>query len=247
MQWRLGSTLSRLPTSAEQPVNYSEFRRLLLDALRDEDFDVLPIVDSLDTDSLDRTCSVPVAARQQLTPPFHAGAEVSFRWRAVHSARFATTEEDFLSEIVDRDRAERMNTERPWVRVDMNLRASTPWGKPIRMASPEKLSRWRHELRVRLDEIERLLPEDEVEETASGELAYLAYKGEPQITVTSDADGNLLLSRIVLESFVAVHPPRVWDDPERPEDDEVHVEVEQMAKRLRAALYAWGEALDHLV
>lgn len=40
--------------------------------------------------------------------------------------------------------------------------------------------------------------------------------------------------------------PRAWDDPERERDGDPHEQITTMFERLRVALSAWGEAVDHL-
>jgi hypothetical protein len=40
--------------------------------------------------------------------------------------------------------------------------------------------------------------------------------------------------------------PCKWDDPDRESDDDPHEQLTAIFKRVKAALYAWGEVMDHL-
>ncbi len=61
-----------------------------------------------------------------------------------------------------------------------------------------------------------------------------------------DARGALLLEGVEVSAWQAINLPRIWDDPERDEDPPPDHELERMFARVRGALYAWLEALDHL-
>lgn len=80
---------------------------------------------------VDRTAETVVAPLGQDVEPFHVGATMSWRWDSLNTARTATTEEDMLTELLGREGGGRVKTERPWLRVDVTLRASLPHGKPI--------------------------------------------------------------------------------------------------------------------
>jgi hypothetical protein len=79
--------------------------------------------------------------RAQRTGPFHVTAELSWRWDALQTARTATREEDVLEELLGRD-GYYLVTERPWLRVDVTLRASLPLDSPLPMPGAEAWRRW---------------------------------------------------------------------------------------------------------
>ena len=177
--------------------------------------------------------------------PFFVTALLSWRWDALKSARTATTDEDLLREIHGREETEDLNTEQPWLRVDLRLRATLPWGQPIAMPSSTVLAGWIQELTGRLERFEPLLPEQIARETSEGLLEVLAWKGDPTLDASCDADGGLLLHGVTLEAWHALDLPRRWDDPDKvdpyPDDD-----LARLLAHVRGGLVAWVDCLDHL-
>jgi len=57
---------------------------------------------------------------RQDAPPFHTSAAIEWRWGALATARTATTEEDMLTELLGREDAHDVETERAWLRVDID-------------------------------------------------------------------------------------------------------------------------------
>jgi len=60
------------------------------------------------------------------------------------------------------------------------------------------------------------------------------------------------VERIVAEGEVRGPLPaaaqcRQWDDPNHPRDDDPDEQLAAMFKRVKAALFAWGEMVDHLL
>ena len=127
------------------------------------------------------------------------------------------------------------------------LNANLPHGKPLPMPSQERRARWIDEAMSRLDRVERLLPKETVAEDAHGRLAVLAWQSDPVIKATCDAHGALLLEGVELAAWQSIHLPRIWDDPDREEDPPPDQDLARMFARIRGSLYAWMEALDHLV
>jgi hypothetical protein len=66
---------------------------------------------------------------------------LSWRWDALQTARTATREEDVLEELLGRD-GYNLVTERPWLRVDVTLRATLPLDSPLPMPGAEAWRRW---------------------------------------------------------------------------------------------------------
>ncbi len=85
----------------------------------------------------------------QRAGPFHITAELSWRWDALQTARTAIREEDVLEELLGRD-GYYLVTERPWLRVDVTLRANLPLDSPLPMPGAEAWRRWVAEVTARL-------------------------------------------------------------------------------------------------
>lgn len=64
--------------------------------------------------------------------------------------------------------------------------------------------------------------------------------------MTCNAIGELRLEAISVSAFQMIDLPRKWDDPERDPDDDPHEQLRAMFARVRAALHARGEVMDHL-
>lgn len=73
------------------------------------------------------------AIRRPARRAVHISAALEYRWDALQTARTATTEEDMLQELLGLDRTRKPRTEKPWLRVDVTLRASTVWSKEIEL------------------------------------------------------------------------------------------------------------------
>lgn len=79
--------------------------------------------ETLDLRSTDRTVTVyvePIA--RDIGRPFHVSGAISWRWDAFKTARMATREEDLLAELLGRENVDAVETERPWLRIDIDLR-----------------------------------------------------------------------------------------------------------------------------
>jgi hypothetical protein len=200
----------------------------------------------IDTSALGRRYTVSVEPLGgQDAEPFFVTARLAWRWSALHAARTATTEEDMLSAVIGRENVDDIRSEPPWLRVDVRLRASLPWGKPVPMPSSESLARWIGEVSGRLERIEPLVPEETVRETPDGLLEVLAWRGAPRLECATNAKGELQLHSVALESWQALALPRRWDDPDKADPDPAW-QLGDLFARLRAALLGWMESLDHL-
>lgn len=238
----------RASDPCEVPMKYEEFRTAFVNAVHESRLPVIGFpTETLDLGSLARTCEVGVEplARQD-AKPFHTSASIEWRWDALQTARTDTTEEDMLTELLGREDAHDVGTERPWLRVDTTLRASLLMGQPIPMPKAATWARWAREAVERLEQIERLVPDEAVREGHNGMPKILAWQGEPTVEATCGADGELRLAGITLSAWQSIELPRVWDDPERDPDDHPAEQLAAMFARVRAALHAWTEVLDHL-
>jgi hypothetical protein len=231
-------------------MNYDEFKAAFLGALTESGLPavgMVPAAEILDLRSTDRTVTVYVEPiGREIGEPFHVSGAISWRWDALITARTATREEDVLAELLGREDADAVETERPWLRIDIKLRAGLEFGKSIPMPPPSTWAKWSREAIGRLENIERLVSEDVTRETPEGRHAILAWQGDPEIKVTCSPVGGLRLEAISLSAFQVIELPRQWDDPEREPDDDPREQLVAMFRRVKAALYAWGEVMDHL-
>lgn len=58
--------------------------------------------------------------------------------------------------------------------------------------------------------------------------------------------GELRLDSLTISAFQGIDLPRRWDDDEREPDDSPDELLAQLFARVKSALYAWGEVMDHL-
>ncbi|MEO7590103.1 MAG: hypothetical protein ABI134_02720, partial [Byssovorax sp.] len=162
-------------------MRYEEFKAAWDEVLRKSR---LPLFgrgeEHLDLRSMERRCEVyvePIGG--QAVKPFHVTAALSWRWKSELTARSDTTEEDLLTALLGREGTDEIATDRPWLRVDIVLRASTPYGKPLPLPNRPAWARWVRETMGRLERIEPIVPEDNVREADDGRLEILAWQGEP--------------------------------------------------------------------
>lgn len=204
--------------------------------------------ESLDLRSMDRRCQVYVEPLGgQHVEPFYITATLSWRWTAELTARTATTEEDLLRSLLGREDFDEIETERPWLRVDITLTASTPYGKPLPMPTKPVWTKWVREAMGRLERIEPVIPEENVREADDGQLEILAWRGEPVVKAVCTAEGELKLESAELGAWQAIELPRQWDDSRRKPDEPPHRQLREMFERVRSALHAWMEVTDHLL
>lgn len=230
-------------------MDYDAFKAGFLEALAESELPTIgfvPAKEELDLRALDRTCTVYVepigGARDQR---FHVSAAISWRWGVAQTARTRSTEEDLLTQLLGREGAEGTQTEPPQLRVDISLQASLEFGKSLPMPGPEAWRAWSEEAVERLETIERLMPEEVVFETG-GLPEIRAWQGDPEIQLTCTRIGELRLESIALKAFQMIALPRSWDDPDRERDDDPRDQLAAMFRRVKAALMAWVDVMDHL-
>jgi hypothetical protein len=231
-------------------MNYEQFKELWTWALRESGLlimGVAPIEESLDLQSTDRNCkSLVYLPGDHRVTQFHVSAALEFRWDALQTARTRYTEEDMVRQLFGVDRGQYPRTEVPWVRVDVMLRASTEWGKELPLPAAEVWKNWARETLGRLENIEPLLPIEQVRENRKGNLEILAVRSEPELNVLCKPDGSLALRGVEVAAWQAISLPRKWDDSSRKPDKGPHDQLAALFRRLKASLHGWTEALDHL-
>lgn len=233
-------------------MRYEDFKLAWDEALRESRLPVIGGVhggeESLDLRSMDRHYQLYVEPLGgQDVKPFHVTATLSWRWSTTQTARSRSTEEDLLTELLGREGSWEIETEPPWLRVDIALGASAPYGKPLPLPSKAIWAKWVREAMGRLESIEPVIPEENVREADDGQLEILAWRGEPVIKAVCAADGELKLEQVELSAWQAIVLPRQWDGSDREPDEHPHRQLREMFQRVRSALHAWMEVMDHLV
>jgi hypothetical protein len=229
-------------------MTYDEFREAWLLALREsrlQIFGVNALEESLALRAMARIGESIVGPYPQ-ADPFTVCAKFQWRWDALNTARTATCEEDLLTELVGRDEAARMRTQRPWLRVDISLHASLPMGSPMPLPSKAKWSNWTSDVMHTLASRTPIVPAETSREDRRGRLAILTYQGEPEAEVRCGRDGELKLAALEVAAWQAIELARKWDDPSRRPDEGVDSQLDQMFARVKAALGAWAELTIHL-
>lgn len=198
--------------------------------------------ETMDLNTMDRGYSIRLGlGAHQSAEPFTVTCKLRWRWSALLSARTASTEEDLLTELHGRDEAADMDTERPWLRVEVMLFASLPWGESSPL--PSKAT-WKRFVAEVSEKVAPLFPVEQVEFNEG--TAVLGWCGEPVAKVQCETGGELLLSSVELDAWQSVLLPRKWDDPDRKPDPDPAEELVALAGRLREAMMAWGEAVKVL-
>lgn len=229
-------------------MRYEDFRAAFEDALRESKLEMIGLWgdETLDLRSMSRRYEVGVLPLGgQDAEPFHVAAKLFFRWRALHTARTNTREEDVLAQMFGRDEVYDLETKQPWLRIDIELHANLPWGKPLPMPSKAAWSAWVREVMGRLEDIEPLTSTDKARQNEEGNLEILAWQDVPKAEVMCSETGELLLEGVSISAFQTMETPRIFDDPER-SDEPPHEQLRAMFSRVRASMSAWMQALDNL-
>lgn len=230
-------------------MRYEEFRSAWDDALRESKLSMIGLwgEETLNLRTTSRSYEVHVEPFDgQDAEPFFVAATMSFRWDALNTARTATREEDMLIEVFGREAAYDLDTERPWLRIDIKLNAALTHGKPIPMPPTQAWAKWIQETMGRLEDVEPLTPDEKVRENDEGNLEILAWQGTPTARVSCTPEGDLLLEAVSISAMQLMHTPRIFDNPNKEPDEPVYGQLQEMFHRVRASLLAWMQALDHL-
>lgn len=216
-------------------VKYQEFKVMFRRALEQEQLlGWESHEDRLNLESMSRTHeSFLGGIANQDAEPIHVSCRIHWTWDALQSARTATIEEDVLTELFGREEAHALDTEVPWLRVDVALRGSLPMDSPMVMPHSRTWKRWQREV---ADKVITLMAVDESPE--SWPIPSFHF-GDPSGSFVVSADGELALSEVSLESWHGIFLPRVWDDPDRDPDPDPSLQVGLFAMRLRRAIEAW--------
>ncbi len=228
-------------------MNYEEFKRGWLAALRESDlrvFGVDPLRELIDLASTDRIGETLVESYGH-PEPFTVTAKLGWRWHALLSARTETSEEDMLVELFGRETSSRPRTRRPWLRVDIQLQASLMVGDPMPLPSRATWAAWTRDVMQTLESKTPLIPAEPVRE-ARGNLEILGWQGEPEAEVVCERDGEIKLHAVTVHAWQALELARKWSDSSRRADAGVDKQLVEMFARIAAALRAWAELTIHL-
>jgi len=229
-------------------MTYDEFREAWLRALRESGlqiFSVDALQESLELRAMDRI-GESIVGPYPRSDPFTVCAKFRWRWDALNTARTATCEEDLLTQLFGRHEAERMRTQRPWLRVDISLHASLPMGSPMPLPSKAKWAVWASDVIHTLASRTPIVPAEPFREGRRGQLEILAYQGGPEAEVHCGRDGELKLAALEVAAWQAIELARNWSDSSRRPDKGVGEQLDQMFARVKAALGAWTELTIHL-
>ncbi|MFZ5890013.1 MAG: hypothetical protein ACOY0T_03010 [Myxococcota bacterium] len=203
--------------------------------------------ETLDTRTLDRSHTVYVEPLGcQDARAFHVSATLSWSWHALHTARATTRDDDVLTEMLGRDGAEGLETEKPYIRVDIKLTARAPYGQPLPMPSKAAWANWAPETMGRLETTEPLAPNPDTRVNRMGMLEILAWKEQPKVTAVCAPTGDLLLEAVEISAGQIVELPRVRDGSDETPDSGPDDELAELFSRVRASLTAWMQAVDQL-
>jgi hypothetical protein len=225
-------------------MNYEQFRAVWNQALTEAGVGphLFPPAETVDLGNMDRTYQVYIhLPPSQEVKPFHVTARLSWTWDALQAARTATTEEDALMLFLGDERRWE-DTERPWLRVDVRLRATLPRGSTLPLPQP---TRWRDWLADVNERLEPLLSTGW--ETGDDELIVLAHRGEPEAEVRLAADGQLSLARVSLSAWEGINLPRQWDDPDRQRDEHPYDQLADFIERVWEAMEEWNQSSARLL
>lgn len=235
-------------------MNYDDFKAAFQAALAESGLPVMGLAEEkLDLRSLDRIYGVVVEPiGGQDLEPFQVTATIRWHWRALQTARTVTSEQDVVQLLfgqqgkVRKGKVRRLVPDKPILRVDIMLYASRAWGAAIPLPAPALWRSWAHEVMTRLDKMERVVPAQLTRRTAGGGVVVVGWHGEPVAEVGVAPDGSLTLLAVVLNALQTLEVPRALDESEH-EDEHPHRQLGEMFGRVRSALHAWKESLDHLL
>jgi hypothetical protein len=229
-------------------MDYDSFRAAWASALRRSGLrriDLNP-TETIDVRSLQRsheTVIEPLGGQD--AEPFHVAATVAFDWDALNETRGQHGDDAVLVELVGRDVAPDLLTARRSVRVALTLRARGPYGHPLPMPGPAAWQKWVRETLGRLEDVEPLLPAERWRKEPGGAGDVLAWRGEPKATIVCLPSGELRLEAVETTAGQLIELPRISIDGDEP-SGRTEAQLRQLFERLRAALAAWMQAVEHL-
>jgi len=226
-------------------MDYAHFRKIWDDAL---DRSALPaeapsVDERLDLTSMDRLYRVliPYRFHDISKSPFTVTVGFNWRWDALLSARFATTEDDLLTELFGRNHPVR--SEVPFLRVNVVLQANLPRDGFYPLPDEMAWRAWSEEVEALVSPYFPLLAGDDPRKPA-----MVSWLDQPEIQLTGFSAGQLSLSGVSLTAGQLIRLPRQWDDRQRRRDDpQPDLQIDELFVRAGMGVEAWWDALDELV
>jgi hypothetical protein len=226
-------------------VRYDEFRYQLQTALQNVGLLQQRIgnpIETVDLDSMGRLWKVYImGSSTKDTEPFDVTAKIALNWNPFNTARSYTCEEDLLTEMLGRTKSS-SKTKPRLVRVDLELRASLPYGSTTTIPDASTFGSWADSIKQKLDKV--------ITENKWRQERLVAVSGaleEVNIESRYDSAGRLSLKRLSVAGFRVVHVPRVWDDPGRREAErDPAAELSRLAQKFKYSLDEWRIGITEL-
>ena len=226
-------------------MNYEEFRTIWHNTLKSSGLTGLAPIwpsEKIETRTMDRTYSLPIVWKSidHQDNHFNVTAKLSWRWDALQSARFSTTEEDMLSQIYD-DFTIHEDTDPPWMRLDVCLKAHlqhSHQSKPLPFEST--WDRWINIIQTKVTPILWFYDGNNIETGKN-----ISWCGEPEATVHYDQDTGYCLSSVTLSAFKGIYLPRNWDHPGK-KDMPTTPQLTVFFSQVKNALSEWDASLQFL-
>jgi hypothetical protein len=224
-------------------MNYEQFRTAWHEALAEVGMGsyLAPPTETLNLGRMSRKYQVYVHfGSSKGVKPFNVTASLSWTWDALQSARTATVEEDVLMELLGMEQRY-VDTEQPWLRVDVTLSATLPLDSPLPLPPATVWRQWVADVTARLAP---LLPTELGDEEQ--DRLVLSWRGEPESRVRYTPDGELYLTGVTLSAWQGINLPRQWDDPRRERDERPDDQLVDFAHRVCEVLGEWKRSLGLL-
>jgi hypothetical protein len=226
-------------------MRYDEFRYQLQTALQHVGLLGQPIgnpIETVDLGSMERLWKVYImGSSTKDTEPFDVTAKIALNWNPFNTARSYTCEEDLLSEMLGRTKSS-SKTKPRLVRVDLELRASLPYGSTTTIPDAPTFGSWADSIKLKLDRV--------ITENKWRQERLVAVSGaleEVNIESRYDSAGHLSLKRLSVAGFRVVHIPRVWDDSDRREAErDPTAELSRLAQKFKYSLDEWSISIVEL-
>jgi len=228
-------------------MNYDRFKELWTSAFRDADlvepFDEASLAnETIILNQMTRCYSMFIGHFiPQPADPFFVSGMLSWKWDALQSARTATSEEAVLIELHGNRESAEIETEHPWLRVDIKLMAKLPMDSPQPIPSAPTMQKWTELV------VENVVPHfpSEQFEFSSGS-SVLGWCDEPTVESKCGPDGQLLLIGVEMEAWQPIILPRCWENADHEPQTDPRRQLTVLAKRIRGAITQWTECTKTL-
>jgi hypothetical protein len=226
-------------------MDYSTFRQIWDETLRSCSLKIVvpSVEETVDMKSMDRFYRVFIPYHFPDSQPhlFFISAEMSWRWDALLSSRFATTEEDLLTELLGRTHRPK-RTEPPYLRVNVTLHATVPRDGFCLAPGSSAWRDWAGVVALLVAPSFPFIADDDPKSPS-----VFSWREEPEIQLTCSSGGQLYLLGVSMVAGQMIRLPRQWDDPDRGREPNPERPLSEFFRRVRQGLDEWKEALDELI